>query len=145
MLRIAVVVFVLLLALIHALERRRRFGRFSPEYIKHVVAKSPRWKLARWLCMNPLLGRDCVLPVLRAHHCHHLHYRNLGHELPIRDIVPLHRITHDVVHVAGRIFGRRAINGLLRFCYCFWLACEFLLIFGLFALVRIRFLNAGLG
>jgi hypothetical protein len=40
------------------------------------------------------MGRDALFPWLPAHHAEHLTYKNLGHEWPIRDIVPLNRDVH---------------------------------------------------
>lgn len=95
----------------------------SEKYTNHVRRQSQLWRFCRWLCMAPLLGRDCVCPILQAKDVHHLHYRNLGHELPIRDVVPLHRVTHRLVEgIFEKLFGRLAVNQFLRCCYVFWLS-----------------------
>lgn len=70
------------------------------------------------------LGRDCVLPLLPAHHADHLHYRNLGHELPIRDIVPLHRKVHDVVGKIRKTPLRPLLTLYLRLSYLAWIGVE---------------------
>ncbi len=93
---------------------------FSNKYEKHVQQKSWRWRLARWMTFTPLLGRDCLIPLLPATDCHHLHYRNLGHELPIRDLVPLNRFTHQIVEDLKMIVPQAVLAWGLRLAYLFW-------------------------
>ena len=78
---------------------------------------SPKWKLKSSNCRKRTYDRCALLPWLRAHHAHHLTYRNLTNEMIIRDIVPLNRYVHRVIHFP--IFWkippvRFAINWYLR-------------------------------
>ncbi|MBE9178715.1 hypothetical protein IQ268_09095 [Oculatella sp. LEGE 06141] len=113
--------------------QRSKVKQFSPAYREHVEGRSPSWMFRRWLCFVLLFGRDCVCPLLPAHHAEHLTYRNLGHELPMRDIVPLNRVTHAILTWLKDVFPAfRPVNAwMLRSCYGFWLSLEALLLFKL--------------
>ncbi len=76
------------------------------------------------LCLFLSLGRDCVFPLLPAHHADHLHYRNLGHELPLHDIVPLHWKMHDVVGAVRKTPLRPLLTLYLRQSYLVWIGVE---------------------
>lgn len=99
---------------------------FSPKYRQHVTQRSPSWRFRGWLCFALLLGRDCICPLLPAHHAEHLHYRGLGRELPWLDIVPMNRWTHRLVTwLKDVIPSYRFVNcWLLRLTYGFWIGCE---------------------
>ncbi len=65
-----------------------------------------------------------MFPLLPAHHAGHLHYRHLGHELPIRDIVPLHRNIHDIVGRIRKTSLRPLLTMYLRLSYLVWIGVE---------------------
>jgi hypothetical protein len=64
----------------------------------------------------------CDLPLLKAHHADHLHYKNLTHELPLRDLVPLNKTMHLRIVTPLRsllrfILGRGLGNALLAWIF----------------------------
>lgn len=68
----------------------------SNEYLSYI--RSPEWykKSAGAIAKT---GKRCVMfPWLTATDAHHLTYRNLGSEIYIRDIIPLSRCAHDLIH-----------------------------------------------
>jgi len=66
-------------------------------------------------------GRDCIFPLLPAQQVDHLHYKNLGRELPFIDVVPLHARTHTIVTELRRLGLRLPVNMFLRIAYGFWI------------------------
>jgi hypothetical protein len=92
--------------------------RFSPEYLAYI--KSDAWKRRRRLCLLFTFGRDALCPWLQATQADHLHYRSMGRELPLFDIVPLNARTHESVTIARMMFGRGPVNLLLRAAYLLW-------------------------
>jgi hypothetical protein len=93
---------------------------FSEKYRRHVNMANPRWRVIRAVTFTFSFGRDCIFPVLPARNADHLHYKNLGHELPLIDLVPLHTSTHRVVTRLRARGHTRAVNRVLRFCYGLW-------------------------
>jgi hypothetical protein len=94
---------------------------FSDEYLWATSMANPHWRFVRLLTLAVTLHRDVIFPWFRASDCDHLHYRNLGREWPLIDLVPLHRLTHIVVG-ALRTWGFSIpINFLLRAAYMGWL------------------------
>jgi hypothetical protein len=102
--------------------------RLSPQYRAYI--QSDRWRKGwrRQATLAMLLGQDCICPLLPATQADHLTYRNLEHELPLRDLVPLNRHTHQLVtmlrDVLRAVLGRKTGNFLmawfLRGCVLFW-------------------------
>ena len=104
---------------------------FSPLYIEHVVNRSPSWVARSQFCIFLLCGRDCLFPLLPATHADHITYRNLGYELPMRDIVPLNRNTHQFITWLRALlkgwFGRQGqsvLAWIMRSSYAFWLSIK---------------------
>lgn len=58
----------------------------------------------------------------KASHTHHLTYRNMGHELPVRDCVPLSKAAHWIIHLYPfwKVL-RVPVNGILRVLALMWL------------------------
>lgn len=68
----------------------------SPEYTNWI--NSQEWKTKSKKCQQ-LTRKHCILfPWLSSRHCHHLHYRNMTTEIPIRDIVALSVTAHKIIH-----------------------------------------------
>ena len=93
---------------------------------------NPRWRMIRRLTFALTLGRDVLFPFLKAENADHLHYKNLGHELPLLDLVPLHKSTHFVVTWLRRWGFKVPVNFVLRTAYASWIAAwiYFGLLFG---------------
>ena len=78
--------------------------------------QSYAWQAHARSCLA-LTRRRCVLfPFMRASECHHLHYRNLGREVPVMDTVPLSWAAHQIIHFPLFWFPpvRIAVNAWLR-------------------------------
>ncbi len=100
----------------------------SPEYRAWI--RSSEWRdgfarnfTLRWLTF----GQDCVVPLVSAHDADHLTYTRFGGgEIPLVDLVPLHRFIHRAVVTHLRRFlrmiplGAPALNLYLRFCCLRW-------------------------
>jgi hypothetical protein len=70
---------------------------FSPEYREYM--QSFVWHEKSNKCKNAT-KRICVLfPWLKANHSHHLTYKNFKKEVIVRDIVPLSKVAHKIVHI----------------------------------------------
>lgn len=68
--------------------------------------------------VTKMTKKRCVLfPWLRAKDCHHMTYHHLGNEWFIRDIVPLSKIAHWLVHryLLWKTPARIIVNLILRF------------------------------
>lgn len=93
----------------------------SPQYRRYM--RSPKWRkksdFAKWLTRR----RCVVFPWLRATNSHHLTYRNLEHELPVRDIVPLSELAHWIFGswLFRKTLLRVPTNYLLRLLMLGWL------------------------
>jgi hypothetical protein len=90
------------------------FFAVADRYESHL--RSAAWQVHARSCLA-LTGRRCVLfPFLWAQECHHLHYRNLGREVPVLDTVPLSWAAHQIIHFPLLWFPpvRAAINAWLR-------------------------------
>mgnify|MGYP001791186419 CR=1 FL=1 len=94
----------------------------SPKYLNYIQSKKWREKSNKCLVSTK---KHCVLfPWLKARHSHHLTYRNLGDEKLIRDIVPLSKTAHSIIHWyilwgngrRKRYMLRPYVNCYLRFC-----------------------------
>lgn len=92
----------------------------SQEYYDYIYSNV--WYYKSNLCRQALNGRCTLFPFLKAHDAHHLNYKHFKSEWLIRDIVPLSRIAHGVVH--WKIFWktklRFLINLILRSLFIFW-------------------------
>ena len=90
---------------------------YSNEYINWI--NSSEWKAKSKKCQG-LTRKHCILfPWLKSRHCHHLTYRNMKQEIPVRDTVALSVTAHKIIH--WRIFWKNKkvrpyINYLLRIC-----------------------------
>jgi hypothetical protein len=90
------------------------FFPVADRYESHL--RSSAWQMHARSCLA-LTGRRCVLfPFLWAQECHHLHYRNLGREVPVVDTVPLSWAAHQIIHFPLLWFPpvRVAVNVWLR-------------------------------
>lgn len=100
----------------------------------HAYIKSPAWYARRRKAFRLWKGRCALFPWLKARDGHHLTYANLGHEWPLRDVLPLSRFAHRVVHC--RLFWargkphshRRVFWGLVWRCWAMiaWVVVRFL-------------------
>lgn len=96
---------------------------FSRNYREHVNPDNAGWQARRKITFALSFGRDCVLPFLPASQADHLHYRNLRSELPLRDLVPLHPGTHQVVTALRKIpYGKYPVNVVLIVAYMLCIA-----------------------
>ncbi len=95
---------------------------FSPEYRRATSPRNPRWRIVRTITFALTLGRDTIAIWRRADQCDHLHYRNLGHEWPLRDVVGLNHRTHALVTGLRRRGWTWFVNPLLRLAQVVWLA-----------------------
>ncbi len=89
---------------------------YSPEYLAYI--NSRKWK-TRSKEIRLINGNRCILfPWLKSNETHHMTYRNLKKELLIRDVVPLSRFAHKLIH--SKIFWKTGlrpwVNYYLRFC-----------------------------
>jgi len=98
--------------------------RFSARYRAAVSPQNRSWQATRRLTFALSFGRDCICPLLRAREVDHLHYRNLGSEIPWIDVVPLHPRTHALVTVLRRGGLRGPVNLVLRLGYGAWIAAD---------------------
>ena len=93
---------------------------YSKEYISWINSKE--WKSKSRKCQS-LTNNHCILfPWLNSRHCHHLSYRNMTREIPVRDTVALSATAHNIVH--WKIFWKNKkvrpyINYVLRLCMIF--------------------------
>lgn len=65
---------------------------FSPKYTQR--RNSKEWRKYGKAQHALWLGRDALIPLLKAHDIEHLTYANLGREWFIRDTIPLNRVHH---------------------------------------------------
>lgn len=104
----------------------KRYGMPLPERPLSTTYReymgSAGWRRRRRTCLAFTFDRDCVFPWWPATDVDHLYYKNLGHEIPIRDIVPLNHRTHCAVTLLRRRFGRRSVNALLQLACGMWMA-----------------------
>ena len=78
----------------------------SNELIKHM--NSDAWRRRSRFFRNVMLNRDCVFPFLKSQDAHHMTYRNLKHEIFLRDVVPLNKKFHlGVLHPFMRLYHRK--------------------------------------
>lgn len=98
--------------------RRAQPNYFSNEYRTYM--RSAKWRRRRSFIIATTLGRDVLLPWLRANHVDHLRYRRMGNELPIFDAVPLSRATHRVVTILRDAGLRSVTNVVLRCAHLTW-------------------------
>jgi hypothetical protein len=63
------------------------------QYINSLEWKEKSRGFIKWTS-----GRCTLIPLLRASESHHMHYRNLGSEMIMRDVVPLSKFGHLIVH-----------------------------------------------
>jgi hypothetical protein len=98
--------------------RRDTPGYFSPEYKTYI--SSARWQRLRRIVLATTLGRDAVIPFLRASQVDHLRYRPFGTERIWFDLVPLHPLTHRVVTALRDAGLRPIVNVVLRTAYGAW-------------------------
>jgi hypothetical protein len=97
----------------------------SNEYNVYIVSET--WRLKSKNCRDLNRNRCVLFPWLKSNHAHHLYYRNMKYELPIRDIVPLSKIAHNLVHCKilgitpfwGKSPLRVLLSNILRVFYVF--------------------------
>lgn len=97
----------------------------SAEYTEYM--QSLEWKKRSGDCQLLTRSRCILFPWKNTYCSHHLTYRNLKDEKPIRDIVPLSLEAHHFVHFGwgGILWNdrtyRQATNWVLRFLLVGWL------------------------
>ncbi len=94
---------------------------YSNQYLTYIY--SPKWKNKSKHCQKLTKNHCIIFPWLKSHHAHHLTYQNLENEIPIRDIVPLSKTAHSIVHwsVFWESPLRPWINFYLRLSMIFWI------------------------
>ena len=65
---------------------------FSHKYRAYI--RSPLWRFWRAIAFTLFLGRDALIPLLKAQEGDHLHYKMMGWDLPVISVLPLHHSTH---------------------------------------------------
>lgn len=98
--------------------------KYSHEYLTYI--HSPQWKIKSKQCQQLTLHHCVLFPWHKSNHAHHLTYHNLEYEMPVRDIVPLSDLAHEIAHLW--LFWstplRYGMNWLLRllmlFCVIVW-------------------------
>lgn len=90
---------------------------YSNKYLQWI--NSPEWKIKSRKCQQLTRKHCIVFPWLNSRHSHHMTYRNMKSEMPIRDTVPLSVTAHKIIH--WRIFWKNKkvrpyVNYFLRFC-----------------------------
>lgn len=98
----------------------------SNKYKTYII--SDEWR-AKSRNVRDLTNNHCVLfPWMKANHAHHLTYQNMENEIPVRDIIPLSKTAHSIVH--WRIFWKTRLriwmNLILRLLAIFWISFWFL-------------------
>lgn len=97
----------------------------SIEYRSYI--NSPQWKQKSAHC-QAMSKRHCIVFFwLRSRHCHHLTYRNLQKEIPVRDTVPLSVTAHQLIHLPllWKTGARPFVNLVLRVLFIFWMIIFF--------------------
>lgn len=87
-------------------------------YRAYIVSKP--WREKSNKCLLSTQRHCCLFWGAKASHSHHLHYKNLGNEENFRDIIPLSRTAHKIIHwpIFWKIKSvRRVINQILRINY----------------------------
>jgi hypothetical protein len=94
---------------------------YSNQYLAYIY--SAKWKNKSKGCQQLTKSHCIIFPWLRTNHAHHLTYRNLKNEIPVRDIVPLSKIAHSIVHwsLFWKTPLRPLVNGILRFLMFLWI------------------------
>ena len=98
---------------------------FSEEYRARVSPRNPSWIALRSLTFLLTWGRDAIFPFARARQLDHLHYRSLGREVPLIDVVPLSVGTHQLVTRLRDVGFRFPVNMALRIAGLTWLCIDF--------------------
>lgn len=98
--------------------------RFSAKYRNYIVKRHWTWVFRSKLCKVLLLGRCCICPLLPGGDAAHLTYKNIEHELPLRDIVPMNRFFHRIFDSQLLKPFRPVLNWLVRGLYLFWIGVE---------------------
>jgi hypothetical protein len=94
---------------------------YSNQYLAYI--HSTKWKHKSKHCQQLTKYHCIIFPWLRSNHAHHLTYHNLENEIPVRDIVPLSKIAHSIVHYSlfWKTRLRPLVNVLLRFLMFLWI------------------------
>lgn len=66
----------------------------SKNYTSYI--QSSAWRAKSKRCLSS--ANCCLFPWLKPRHAHHLTYKNLGKELLWRDVLPLSKTAHGIVH-----------------------------------------------
>jgi hypothetical protein len=92
----------------------------SPQY--YVYIRSEQWHQKSKTC-HWLTKKHCIVfPWLQSRDIHHLTYRNLQKEFPLRDTVPLSKFAHWITHwwIFWKTPLRPLVNTALRLLLIFW-------------------------
>lgn len=82
-------------------------------YIEYI--NSDKWKQKSRVFRGVMLNRCSVFPFLISNDAHHMTYRNLEHEIFLRDVVPLSKGVHSLVHKVARLGFLKHDNHFIRF------------------------------
>ncbi len=86
----------------------------SNEYYEYL--NSAEWHRKSRFFQGVMQNRDCVFPFLKTQDAHHMTYRNLKHEVFLRDVVPLNKTFHlKILHPFMRLWHRKHDLPFLRF------------------------------
>lgn len=84
----------------------------------YTYINSPEWHRKSKAFQRVMFNRCAVFPFLKSHDAHHMTYRNLKHEIFLRDCVPLSKFVHrDIVHPVSRLFHRKHDIRWIRFLF----------------------------
>lgn len=98
---------------------------FSEEYRARVSPRNPSWIALRSFTFLLTWGRDAIFPFAPARQLDHLHYRSLGREMPLFDVVPLSVASHQLVTRLRDVGFRTPVNLALRLAGLVWLSIDF--------------------
>lgn len=118
--------------------------RLSNEYTQHI--RSDKWRNTSRFCRRVWCDRDCIFPLFPSHETDHISYKNMGHEWPIRDVLPLSRTNHQIITYLRKLLkgggmkitlAQRLLAWVMRIFAMLWLP----FIWALWAIAKVvRFL-----
>jgi hypothetical protein len=99
------------------------------EYLEYIY--SPEWRIKSKQVQRLTFNHCILFPWMKSNHAHHLTYKNLKKELPIRDIIPVSKCAHDIIHrpILWKTPLRFLVNFLLRSLMILWIMVWFIILF----------------
>lgn len=93
----------------------------SNEYKQYIL--SPQWRSRSVKCQQLTKNTCVVFPWKKSNHAHHLTYKNFKNEQPLRDIVPLSKDAHQLIHchLLWKTNLRFVVNWWLRISFLVWI------------------------